>query len=129
MLLVGNPEINIIGAPIGTICCYAVMCLLNYIFLCRCMEVRPRLRQMLLRPVVSCAIMGAAAWGVNGLAYRALGSALDASWLHTALAMGLAVAVAVVIYLVMIIFTRAVTMEDMKLIPKGEKLAKLLHIR
>lgn len=129
LLLVGNPAINIVGAPIGTICCYAVMCLLNYIFLCRCMEVRPRLRQMLLRPVVSCAIMGAAAWGVNGVAYRALGSTLDASWLHTALAMALAVAVAVVIYVVMIIFTRAVTMEDMKLIPKGEKLARLLHIR
>ena len=28
-VLVGDPEVNIVGAPIGTICCYAVMCLMN----------------------------------------------------------------------------------------------------
>jgi len=39
------------------------------------------------------------------------------------------VCVAVVVYLVMVIATRAITLEDMKLIPKGEKIAKLLHIR
>ena len=36
--------------------------------------------------------------------------------------------VAVVVYLVCIIATRAITAEDMKLVPKGEKLAKILHI-
>ena len=41
----------------------------------------------------------------------------------------IAVAAAVVVYVIMIIITRAVTTEDMKLIPKGEKIARLLHIR
>jgi len=35
----------------------------------------------------------------------------------------------VAVYLFLIVLTRSVTAEDMKLIPKGEKLAKLLHIR
>lgn len=123
-VLVGDPDINITGAPVGTICCYAVMCLMNYLFLRRCMEVRPSVRRMLLRPVISCLVMGVAAWAVYGVASRFLAG----SWLHMAAAMLIAVAVAVVVYLVLIITTRAVTLEDMKLIPKGEKLAKLLHI-
>ena len=39
------------------------------------------------------------------------------------------VGVAVVVYFVLVIVTRAVTLEDMKLIPKGEKIAALLHIK
>ena len=46
-----------------------------------------------------------------------------------ALAMGGAIVIAVVVYAVCIIATRAVTVEDMKLIPKGEKIAKVLKIR
>ncbi|MGN1002460.1 MAG: polysaccharide biosynthesis C-terminal domain-containing protein [Oscillospiraceae bacterium] len=124
-VLVGDPDINITGAPIGTVCCYAVMCVMNYLFLCRCMEKRPSLKRMLLRPLISCLVMGAAAWAVYGLASHFL----SGGWLQTAVAMLLAMAVAVLVYLVLIIVTRAVTLEDMKLIPKGEKLARLLHIR
>lgn len=134
--LVGNPDINIVGAPIGTICCYGVMCLLNYIFLCRCMERRPRLSKMLLRPVLSCAVMGAAAWGVYGLLEMCLSGVissgmgrLSAGWIVTAISAVVAIGVAVIVYLVMVISMRAVTLEDMKLIPKGEKIAKLLHMR
>lgn len=135
-VLVGNPEINIVGAPIGTICCYGVMCVLNYIFLCRCMERRPRLTKTLLRPMISCLIMGAAAWGVYGLLEMLVSGSinfsagrLSAEWLTTAVSAAGAIGVAVIVYVVMIITLRAVTLEDMKLIPKGEKVAKLLHIR
>jgi stage V sporulation protein B len=40
-----------------------------------------------------------------------------------------AIFVGVIVYLVAIVITRAITMEDMKLVPKGEKLAKLLKIQ
>ena len=134
-VLVGNPDINITGAPIGTICCYFVMCVMNYFFLCRCMERRPSLKRMLLRPVISCAVMGVSAWAVYGLVHRVTVSVItsgisrfSAQWLQTTLAMLCAMAVAVIVYLVMIIALRAITKEDMKLIPKGEKIARLLHI-
>lgn len=42
--------------------------------------------------------------------------------------MALAMAAAVVVYLVSAVSMRTVTKEDMTLIPKGEKLAKLLHM-
>ena len=49
--------------------------------------------------------------------------------LMMSLCMCAAIFVAVAVYLVMVIATRAVTYEDMKLVPKGEKLARILHIK
>ena len=49
--------------------------------------------------------------------------------MHVALAMLCAIAAAVLVYLVLVVALRAITYEDMKLIPKGEKLARILHIR
>ena len=47
--LVADPGINILGAPIGTLSCYAVMCVMDYIFLCRVMPDRPKLGRILAR--------------------------------------------------------------------------------
>ena len=126
--LVADPGINILGAPIGTLSCYAVMCVMDYIFLCRVMPDRPRLGSILARPVLSCAAMGLTAWAVYGLAMRFLGGG-DAGRLMMALCMCLAIGAAVIVSLVLTVLTRAVTYEDMKLIPRGEKLARLLRIR
>ena len=38
------------------------------------------------------------------------------------------IGVAVIVYLVMVIVTRSVTEEDMKLVPGGEKIAKILKM-
>ena len=124
-VLVANPEINIVGAPIGTLACYAVMCVMNYVFLCARLPERPSLRRIFLRPAISCAAMGLAAWAVYGLGARFLGDGR----LETAVAMVLAIGAAVIVYFVLVVLLRAITYEDMKLIPKGEKLARILHIK
>lgn len=129
LLLVGRPEINILGAAIGTIVCYAVICVINCLFITKKMAVQPNYLRAFLPPLLSSLVMGAGAWGVYGLAARALRLGPDSSGLMTLLALGAAIAVAVVVYVVMVVVTRSVTLEDMKLIPKGEKIAKLLHIK
>lgn len=129
LLLVGRPSVNILGAPIGTICCYAVICLLNCWFISRCLRKKPNYVSAFVRPLISAAVMGASAWAVYGLADKLLGAAESGSRLLLIIAMGAAIAVAVVVYLVLIIATRAVTASDMKLIPRGEKIARLLKIR
>ena len=128
LLLVGRPEINILGAAIGTIVCYAVICVMNCCFIARKMSVRPSYRRAFLPPLISTAVMSAAAWAVYGLSERAL-HVQGGSRMMLVVALGAAIVIAVIVYLVMVIVTKSVTLEDMKLIPKGEKLAKLLHIR
>ena len=125
-VLVARPEINIYGAPIGTLVGYIVMCVMNYVFLCRALPTRPRVTKILLRPLLSSAVMGAAAWAVYGLAARFIGTG---RWIGMALSMVLAIAIAIVVYLVAAISLKTVTSEDMKMIPGGEKLSNFLHIQ
>ena len=129
LLLVRRPELNILGACIGTIACYAVICVMNCVFIHRALVSPPKYARVFLRPLVSGVVMGAAAWAVYGIASRVLHVGSAESRLPMLVAMCAAIAVAVVVYLVMVIVSRSVTLEDMKLIPKGEKIAKLLHIR
>ena len=42
---------------------------------------------------------------------------------------GLAILAAVIVYVVSVIAMRVITKEDMSLIPGGEKVAKILHMR
>ena len=128
LLLVSRPEIHILGAAIGTIACYAVICILNCIFISRNMKVSIRYGKAFLPPLVSSAVMAACAWAVYGLAARLLHVG-QSGRIMLAAALVAAIGIAVAVYLVMVIVTRSVTQEDMKLIPKGEKIAKLLHIR
>ncbi len=128
-VLVGNPEINILGAPVGTVFCYAFMAGLNLWFVIRKLPERPKLGKIFFKPLLNCAVMGFAAWLVYPAALQLLGAGPEPERKLVLFAMVAAISVAVLIYLVMTVFTRAITMEDMRLIPKGEKLAKLLHIR
>ena len=129
LLLVGRPTIHILGAAIGTICCYAVICVLNCFFISKCLRCKPNYGRVFLRPLISALVMGACAWAVYGVFSHFLLVGDDVSRIKMILVLGVAIVIAVVIYLVLIIATRAVTYADMKLIPKGEKLAKLLHIK
>ncbi len=128
LLLVSRPEINILGAAIGTIACYGVICVLNCIFISRSMKVSPNYARAFLPPLVSTLVMGACAWAVYGLCARVLHVSAGGR-LMLLLALAVAIVIAVIVYLVMVVVTRSVTLEDMKLIPKGEKIARLLHIK
>ena len=125
-VLVGTAAINIQGAPVGSICCFAIICVMDYIFLCRTLGSAPRLSRVIGAPLLSSLAMGVAAWAVYGLVRIPLRGLSER--LAMAGAMIAAIAAAVAVYAVMIGLTRAVTMEDMALIPHGEKIGRLLRL-
>ncbi len=51
------------------------------------------------------------------------------SLMRTAVCLVVAIAAGVVVYVIAAVQTRAITYEDMTLIPKGAKLAAIMHIR
>lgn len=130
-LLVGDPAVNIYGAPLGTLCCYLVMLTVNLIFMSRRMARPMDLWRIFGRAGISAAVMGVAAWAVWSLLHglmRGSAAELIRRPVNVLIPFAAAVAAGVVVYLVMIVAVRAITLEDMKLIPKGEKIAKILHI-
>ena len=50
------------------------------------------------------------------------------SWKGNALAVMVAIGVAVVVYFALVLLTKAISKEDLSLMPKGDKIARLLHI-
>lgn len=124
--LVARPDINIYGAPVGTLCSYCAMAVMDYIFMCSTLDHRPRLLRVFTAPLAASALMGLTAWGVFGLCQRML---MHSRRIGTLIAMCAAILAAVIVYMVAAILLRAVTREDMKLIPGGEKIARILHMR
>ena len=120
-ILVGQPNLNIVGAPIGTFICYISITALDLIAMKRHISARPAIFKNIIRPGLASAIMGAATFMV----YRVLSNVIS-SW---KLACLLSLAFAVVLYAVLVVFLRCLTYEDCMLLPKGEKIAKILRIR
>ncbi len=139
--LVGNPNIRINGAPVGTLCCFAVIAIMEMIIIRRLVPAAPRFARAIGKPLIASLIMGAAAWGSHGLADKILRS-MDLFWkvsaetgelyysyMGSALATLIGIVVAVVVYVVLVLALRTISKEDLALMPKGEKIAKILHIQ
>ncbi len=124
-MLVGNPDINIKGAPIGTLACYGLVALVNLAIVHRLLEEKPNYFFIFSKPVIASAAMGAAAWASHGL----LSGVIGGSYMKNSLCTLCAVGIAVVVYLILVIALRMITKADLKMIPHGDKLAKLLHVR
>ena len=124
--LVARPEINIYGAPVGTLVSYMAMAALNYAFMCRTLDDRPRLAKVFARPLAASLLMGLTAWAIYGLCARFIGAA---DWLGTAVCMMIAVIAAVVVYAVSAVCLRAIVREDLELIPGGDRIGRVLHLR
>lgn len=124
-VLVGNPAVNIKGAPIGTLVCYGLIAVLNLFLVSHLLEKKPNYLAIFAKPALASIAMGATAWAVHGLLSRFLSGGYVKSSLCTLLAVG----AAVVVYLILVIALRMIGREDLKMVPHGDKLARLLHIR
>ena len=121
-LLTGNPAINILGAPVGTVTCYLIITVLNLISMGRVVEHPPAVIRNLIRPFIAAGVMGVCArgvwWALKNVA------AIDSRLILCALP----VMVGVVVYVVAAVALKVITREDCLLLPKGEKIAKILHL-
>jgi len=78
-----------------------------------------------LRPLLAAGVMGVFVW----LIYPPVAGFLGSGRLLSLAAVLLTVALAAVIYLLMLIAVKALPREDVLMLPKGEKIAKILRIR
>jgi len=135
-ILLPIPQISIYGTAISMVACYAIISVMNLVLVKRYIPNPPSFKKILIRPLLCTVVMAVTAWAVYGLMSGLLFELMTAPDAHAAsprlpmaLAMVPAIALAMLVYLVLIIATRALTKEDMHMLPKGERLAKLLWVR
>lgn len=121
-ILVGIPSVNINGAPIGTSCCYFVYMSLNLFYVMKITKANPF--KGFLRIVAAAAVMGVAAWGVY-----AIGDILLAGGgrIFVALKTVAAIGVGALVYGIMLLATGTVTQNEIKVLPKGDAIVRLLQ--
>ena len=152
-VLIGNEEIGIRGGPVSTVVCFWLIALLDLFIIKRTLPRSFSLGRVFVKPAGAAAAMGAAAWAVHGLASRALLAlgvklktsifvvvdqlgepVLDelgkAALSRTGIALSVfsAIGVAAVVYFALILVTKAISKEDLALIPKGDKIARILRV-
>lgn len=120
-ILVGIPALNIVGAAIGTVICYLTITILDLIAMRKTVTTRPVIFRNIIRPGLAALLMG----GATVLSYRVLARLVSS---NTVACLG-ALVIAVIAYAILVLALQCITYEDCMLFPKGEKIAKILHIR
>ncbi len=118
-IMIANPGINIKGACVSTTLCYIVMVLINFNILTKTVDVKVNLVSVFLKPFLAALMCGVGAWGANYLL-------VDVLAIESRLTTLLAVGVGAVFYAVSILLLKGFVKDDIEMLPKGEKIAKVL---
>ena len=121
-ILAGNPNIGILGTPIGSLLCYLCITVLNLGTMRRILPEAPAIVRNMLRPVAAAAIMGIVVFGSWYGITALLGD------ISRIIACGVPLVIGVVVYALAVIKLKAITKDDCLLLPKGEKIANFLHL-
>ncbi len=126
-VLVGNARININGAPIGSIACYCFVTIFCLVSLIKVSKVKLNYISIFLKPTVAGVLSGAAAWVTYSLMGRVLPQGDITSRLNgTTMSALVSVVAAVIIYVVALLLIKGISEDDLEMIPKGKKIAKVL---
>ena len=135
--LVAVPTIGISGAPVGNVLCFGLCMVLDWVVIARVIHGRPDYLPLLAKPAAAAGVMGLGAWAVYGLLSKLLSYEEVTQAGETIQTLGKtgngiavmgAILIAVIIYAVLVVALRAISREDLSLMPKGDKIAKILRL-
>lgn len=115
-ILTGVPSINVKGAAVGTVAAYVTAFLLNAAAVKRYTGASFHVIQTFLKPLASALAMSVCAVAVHRLSVGFAGNSLA-----TLAACG----AGALVYAVMLFASKAITVEELEAMPKGDKLAKI----
>ena len=122
-VLTGNPKIGLLAVPALTALGNFATAVLNLICLAKVVPQKCAIARNLLRSLLPALLMGAVTYGCWQLVLRILGQ--DCSRI---IQVGGPMVAAVIVYVVSAAWLKSITREDCLLLPKGDKIAKLLHL-
>lgn len=116
--LTGIHDINVKGAAIGTAAAYAIASILNIIAVKKHTGMKFDVNLTFMKPIGCGLVMCGFVWASYRVALGILGNTLSTM---------IAVSLGVAVYGGMLFITKAITNEELKLLPKGDKLLKLFY--
>lgn len=114
--LMKNPSINIYGAAVSTVLCYAVAGILDLVYLIRITEMKLDIYDVLIKPVISTVVMGVIVYFVLLFSGKVFSNTVSTL---------LSVFIGAVVYFILLFALKAFNDEELSLIPGGKIIKKL----
>lgn len=118
LVLMRIPSINIQGAAISTVVCYAFAGIADTIYMIRRTKLPVNVFDLFLKPLLASLAMGGVVYVIYGFVQKSG---------HTNAATLLSVVVGVAVYAVLIVVLRMFSPDELAFIPGGNKLKKLIY--
>ncbi len=126
-IFVGIPKFNIYGATIGTVVCYVIIIALNVYYTIKVSGCRINIVSTVVKPLVCSAVCAFSAFATQAVLSRILtfggSSRLNGYNISTLIA----ICVAVAVYAACLLVCKGISYEDVIMLPKGKKIAKVLE--
>lgn len=121
LVLIPIPEVNILGAPIGSVLCQGIGCLITFMVVKKNLPMKLSAVKYFVKPLTASLVMGAVVWALSRALTGFIGNTLS-----TVVAIGAGVAV----YGVMVLIVLKIFNEDeLRQLPMGGRLARVLYGR
>lgn len=117
IILISNPKINIIGAPISSIVCQIVAFAISYRVLCKKIKLKIPIKKFIIKPLACGIIMGLGVFFIN----KGLNLVVSQN-----ISTIISIICGAIIYLVSIIVFKTLSKEDILMIPFGTKIYEFL---
>lgn len=118
LIFIRMPEVNVKGAAIGTVACYAVAALLDVIFVIKYAKFRFNIVEYVFKPVLAVGVMGL-------FAYFAMPFFITV--MSERLATAATIAGSAVIYIILLFVFGALKQADMEFIPGGSRITRFMN--
>lgn len=117
-MFVSIPEINIQGATAGSLISYAIILIIGMYLLVKHSGIMPNFHSTTIKPLIGAVLSSVTAFFAN---------MLFSQFIPQRLSTIIAVVSAVIVYLIALLVLRTFTATEIKFLPKGEKIAKVLE--
>lgn len=117
ILLISNPDINIVGAVIGSIACQFIAFMICFTVLKKKLSLKMDKIKIIVKPIFATIVMGITVYFTHYFLENLIGNTLGTL---------IAIIFGATIYLITIILIKTLTKEDLCMIPFGSKLYKFL---
>ena len=118
LALVSFESINIMASPISAILSCFTISAMNFVFIRKKVGYTPNFAKLIVKPLIAALICACGAIGSFKLYYMITGIAT--------VSLMLSILTAVIVYVLSILLIRGITREEVEMLPKGKKLARLL---
>ena len=117
VILISNPNINILGAVISSIVCQIVLFVICMHYLYKEVKLDLKFKDHFVKPAVASIVMGAIVYGIYRLLINFVGNGISTI---------LSIIAGVISYVIVVLLMKILTKDDIFMIPYGTKIYKVL---